>query len=182
MSANDSEQNLQNYFIKFYLPIQLIYKKLIKTKIQNILFGEIPLMTERGTFIINGYPRVLLNQVIKSSGIFFYTSFDENNVRIIKAVVRNDKGSCITFYKKKDLIWAKTKQNKKIPLFILLESLGITKKKIFYCIQNKEWVKNSFLFLNSFSNLNALNNLKIIIKTKTIENILIKKFFIKEIL
>lgn len=175
------EKNLNavNPLISFYLPVQLIFKRKLKFPICNMLYGQLPLMVERGTFIINGHRRVLINQIIKSPGVCYYSSFDKDNIRILTAVVRNYNNFSIEFFKQEDLMWIKTEENKKIPLFLLLLCLGITKKKILSCIDNQLYAQNLFQSLEldiNCSPLQALNTLKQIIEVKTIVRI---KLFIE---
>ena len=135
--------------MRIYLPIQIVYKKIFKSKIQNIFWGEIPLMTERGTFIINGFPRVIINQIIKSPGIYFKSHFDINQERITTATIISEKGSWFNIKKKEDFIWVKFKKGKKVPIIILLQAIGLTQKKIFHSIRNKEFLQKSLTFTSS---------------------------------
>nr|UXD06229.1 RNA polymerase beta subunit [Eutreptia sp. CCAC 1914B] len=185
LSADKTQQKLKTYKASLYLPVQIIYKKKLKSKIQNIFFGEIPLMTERGTFIINGFPRVIINQIVKSPGIYFNTNFDANQKRITSAVIISNKGIWLNIKKKENFIWTKFGKDKKVPIFTFLQAIGLTQKKIFHSIQNREFLKKSLTFINPTSTLNAINHLKIITQTESIvhtdaRNIFFQNFMMKD--
>lgn len=174
LSADETQLQLKTYKASIYLPIQLIYKEKLNSKIQNVFWGEIPLMTERGTFIINGFPRVIINQIIKSPGLYFNTDFDLNQTRITTATIISNKGLWLNIKKKENFIWAKFGKDKKVPVFTLLQAIGLTQKKIFDSIQNREFLKKSLNFINPTSTLHALHHLKIISESESIVDF--KKF------
>ena len=90
---------------------------------QQVYMGDIPLMTPRGTFIINGAERVVVNQLHRSPGIFF--SYDENE-RSYSARVIPDRGSWLEFeMDSKGYVFARLDRKKKIPLTLLLRAIGL---------------------------------------------------------
>lgn len=177
LSENETQKKLKTYKVEIYIPTQIIYKQRIKSKIHNIFLGEIPLMTKRGTFIINGFPRVIINQIIKSPGIYFNTNFDNNQKRITNAIIISDKGLWLNIKKRENFIWAKFGKDKKVPIFTLLQAIGLTQKKIFHSIQNQEFLKKSLTFINPASNLISLHHLKIITQTESIVSLKIQTRF-----
>nr|AEQ94246.2 RNA polymerase beta subunit [Eutreptia viridis] len=177
LSDNETQKKLKTYKGEIYIPIQIIYKRKIKSKIHNIFFGEIPMMTKHGTFIINGFPRVIINQIVKSPGIYFNTNFDNNKKRITNALIISDKGLWLNIKKRENFIWAKFGKDKKVPIFTLLQSIGLTQKKIFHSIQNREFLKKSLTFINPTSNLNCLHHLKIITQAESIVNLEARNIF-----
>jgi DNA-directed RNA polymerase subunit beta len=102
--------------------IRLIKKDSMEVREQIVYMGDIPLMTERGTFIINGTERVVVNQLHRSPGIFFFYEEKERlyNVRVIP-----DRGSWLEFeMDSKGLIVARIDRKKKFPVTLLVKSLG----------------------------------------------------------
>jgi DNA-directed RNA polymerase subunit beta len=102
--------------------IRLIKKDSMEVREQIVYMGDIPLMTERGTFIINGTERVVVNQLHRSPGIFFFYEEKERlyNVRVIP-----DRGSWLEFeMDAKGLIVARIDRKKKFPVTLLVKSLG----------------------------------------------------------
>ena len=102
--------------------IRLIKKDSMEVREQTVYMGDIPLMTGRGTFIINGTERVVVNQLHRSPGIFFFYEEKERlyNVRIIP-----DRGSWLEFeMDAKGLIVARIDRKKKFPVTLLVKALG----------------------------------------------------------
>nr|YP_009540971.1 RNA polymerase beta subunit [Discoplastis spathirhyncha]AYQ93471.1 RNA polymerase beta subunit [Discoplastis spathirhyncha] len=142
--------NETTYSISIYVPITLEYKntKIIKNK--YLLIGEIPLLTEKGTFIINGNPRIIVNQIVRSPGIYFETNLE--NLKI-KAEVKTltiipSKGSWLTLkLDSEGKISIKIdKMTKKIPILIFLQCLGLSRKKILYSVKNPKTLINCLIF------------------------------------
>lgn len=157
--------NSQTYSAMLYVPAQLVYKKRFKSKIDNICFGDVPLMTERGTFVINGSPRVIINQIVRSPGIYYKFEFSKENHRSSVATVIPNAGAWFRIEMDKDgYIWARFNKSKKIPIFVLLQSLGISQKKIFYSVRHPEFLVRSLEKSNPLSTSDALMLLISILK------------------
>ncbi|MFA5518267.1 MAG: DNA-directed RNA polymerase subunit beta, partial [Spirochaetota bacterium] len=114
--------------------IRLIRKDSMEVREQTVYMGDIPIMTERGTFIINGAERVVVNQLHRSPGIFFFYEEDERayNCRIIP-----DRGSWLEFeMDNKGFLVGRIDRKKKFPITLLIKALGIETNeeivKIFY--------------------------------------------------
>ncbi len=102
--------------------IRLIKKDSMEVREQSVYMGDIPLMTSRGTFIINGTERVVVNQLHRSPGISFF--FDDKE-RTYSARVIPDRGSWLEFeMDKKDLIITRIDRKKKFPVTLLVKALG----------------------------------------------------------
>jgi DNA-directed RNA polymerase subunit beta len=121
-----SEQECKDRDATFAAPlkaaIRLIKKDSMEVREQTVYMGDIPLMTDRGTFIINGTERVVVNQLHRSPGIFFFYEEKERlyNVRVIP-----DRGSWLEFeMDAKGLIVARIDRKKKFPVTLLIKSLG----------------------------------------------------------
>ncbi len=102
--------------------IRLIKKDSMEVREQTVYMGDIPLMTPRGTFIINGAERVVVNQLHRSPGIFFFYEEAERvyNVRVIP-----DRGSWLEFeMDTKGYLIARIDRKKKFPVTLLIKALG----------------------------------------------------------
>ena len=92
---------------------------------QEIYMGDIPLMTSKGTFIINGSERVVVSQIQRSSGIFFYASKDKKKSRLFSARVIPYRGSWIEFeFDKRGAVHCRIDKKRKILVSVLLKALG----------------------------------------------------------
>jgi len=94
---------------------------------QEVFLGELPWMTERGTFIINGAERVIVSQLHRSPGVFFGMSMHPNGTQLYSARIIPFKGSWIEFTTDiRDVLWAYIDRKKKLPLTTLLRALGFS--------------------------------------------------------
>ncbi|STP12222.1 DNA-directed RNA polymerase subunit beta' [Helicobacter mustelae] len=107
-------------------------------KEQNIFIREIPLMTDRTSFIINGVERVVVNQLHRSPGVIFKEeeSSTTSNKLVYTGQIIPDRGSWLYFeYDAKDTLFVRINKRRKVPITILLRAMGYTKQeilKIFY--------------------------------------------------
>ena len=103
-------------------------KQIRDIKEQEVYFGEIPLMTENGTFIINGTERVIVNQLHRSPGIFF--DHDKGKIvasgkLIYSARIIPIRGSWLDLeFDSKDILYVRIDRRRKMPVTILLKALG----------------------------------------------------------
>lgn len=135
----------KTYACKLYIPIQLINNKKKQIKTQWVLLTNFPLMTKRGHFIINGSPRIIINQIIRSPGIYYQEVFDKKKRRYYADLI-SSRGTWLRLeIDKKKAIWAKMKKTPKISILILLQAMGLTNKIIFQSIQHSYFLKYSLL-------------------------------------
>jgi DNA-directed RNA polymerase beta subunit len=120
-------------------------------KSQNIYVRDIPLMTDRTSFVVNGVERVIVNQLHRSPGVIF--KVDESNTTahklIYSAQIIPNRGSWLYFeYDAKDILFVRINKRRKIPATIFLRAIGYTKEdiiKIFYPTQEIIVKNNRFL-------------------------------------
>jgi DNA-directed RNA polymerase subunit beta len=146
LNCRESILKAKTYACKLYVPAQLINKRTNEIKIQWVLLGNLPLMTKRGHFIINGSPRIIINQMIRSPGIYYQEILDKNKKRTYYADLISYRGTWLRLETdKKQAIWARMKKTPKVSILIFLQAFGLTKQNIFQSIQNSEFLTNSFL-------------------------------------
>lgn len=139
----------KTYSASLYVPAQLFFhhptKKLqAKSAIETIFLGEIPFMTERGTFIINGSPRVIVNQIVRSPGIYYKMQFDKDNNKTFVGSIISNRGSWLRVETdKKGLVFARMDKIRKIPIFILFFAMGLTENQVFQSIGYSTFLKLS---------------------------------------
>ncbi|MGL4388415.1 MAG: DNA-directed RNA polymerase subunit beta [Brevinema sp.] len=106
---------------------RLIDRKTGEIKEKDIYIGDFPIMTDRGTFIINGAERVVVNQIYKSPGVLFSSKNKEYAAKIVP-----EKGSWLEFMidSKKDLMYVRIDSRRKVLVTTLLRSLGMTVEDI----------------------------------------------------
>jgi len=119
-------------------------------KEQSIFVRDIPLMTDRTSFIINGVERVVVNQLHRSPGVIFKReeSTTAGNALIYTGQVIPDRGSWLYFeYDPKDILYMRINKRRKVPVTIMFRALGYSKQdilKLFYPIQTIDVVDNKY--------------------------------------
>nr|QCI08645.1 RNA polymerase b-subunit [Sphondylothamnion multifidum] len=117
------------------------YDKNKKYKKRQVFIGDLPLMTNRGTFIISGTERIIINQIVRSPGIYYKKELDKNNKQIYSASLISNRGSWLKFeIDAKNQIWVKIDKTHKVNAYVFLRALGLSN----YDIQNK---LNKYSFL-----------------------------------
>jgi DNA-directed RNA polymerase beta subunit len=130
----------KSYTARLYIPVQLTNKTFNIIKLKWVYIGDIPLMTKRGHFILNGCARVIVNQMIRSPGIYYqkkvYENFfdkwsekPENTFTRYYADLICNRGTWLRIEMDKyNKIWAQMKRVPKIPIMWFLISVGLTDK------------------------------------------------------
>jgi DNA-directed RNA polymerase subunit beta len=146
---NEAISKAQTYSTAVYVPLQILsFPKgggiPLQSIQQKVFLGEIPLMTGRGTFIINGSSRVIVNQIIRSAGIYYKTQFDKKNQKTYIGSILSNRGSWLRIETdKKGLVWVKVDKIRKLPIFIFLYALGLTQDQIDGSLRHAEFLNRS---------------------------------------
>ena len=113
------------------------------TEVQNVYMGEIPYMTEKGTFVINGAERVIVSQLHRSPGVFFGSSMHANGTKLYSARIIPFRGSWIEFATDiNNVMYAYIDRKKKLPVTTLLRAIGLeTDNDIIKCFGLAEEIK-----------------------------------------
>nr|WDB00641.1 RNA polymerase beta subunit [Cavernulicola chilensis] len=156
-TIQESKKRDTSYASQLYIPGRLIDKDSGEIKEQEIFLGELPLMTQQGTFIINGAERVVVNQIVRSSGIYFKIETDKNNIRTFTASIISSRGGWIKLeIDKNDIIWVRIDKTRKIPINIFLKALGLSESQIFNNLQYPEYLHKTFEKEGEYSEEEAL--------------------------
>jgi len=115
------------YAAPFRIKTILINKISGKQVEQEVFFGNLPQMTAVGTFVVNGIERAVINQLVRSPGVYFYGDVDRSSGRMLYgAEVRPLQGSWLEFeVGKKDILWARIDKRRKLPATVILRAMGI---------------------------------------------------------
>jgi len=102
-----------------------------KYKKRPIFIGDLPLMTNRGTFIISGTERVIINQIIRSPGIYYKKELDKNDKHTFSASLISNRGSWLKFeIDSKAQIWVRIDKTHKVNAYVFLRAIGLSKEDI----------------------------------------------------
>nr|YP_010902478.1 RNA polymerase subunit beta [Hypnea nidifica]WCH54333.1 RNA polymerase subunit beta [Hypnea nidifica] len=112
-----------------------------KYKKRPVFVGDLPLMTNRGTFIISGTERVIINQIVRSPGIYYKKELDKNDKHIYSASLISNRGSWLKFeIDAKNQMWVRIDKTHKVNAYIFLRAIGLSSDEI-----KKSLTKYSFL-------------------------------------
>lgn len=116
-----------SYARQLRIMLRLVNRDTGEIKEQEAYIGEIPMMTERGTFIINGAERVIVSQIVRSPGIYYKRDQALNGKRIFNATLIPNRGAWLKFETDiNDVIYVKIDKNRKILATTLLRALGLS--------------------------------------------------------
>ncbi len=108
---------------------RLINKRTNETKEQEIYLGDLPVMTERGTFVVNGVERVVISQLVRSAGAFFTAEFNRGR-KYYGAKVIPDRGAWLEFETDgNNVIWVKIDRKRKVAATSLLRCFGVSNEE-----------------------------------------------------
>ncbi len=108
------------------IKVRLINKETGEVKEQEIFMGEFPLMTDQGTFIINGAERVIVSQVVRSPGIYFAMQHDKTGKELYDATVIPNRGAWLEYETdSNDIFSVRIDRTRKLPVTVLIRALGL---------------------------------------------------------
>jgi len=148
LSTSKAKEKNITYSVKLYVSIEILANNLATTNTivekQKVLIGEIPLMTNKGTFIINGCERIIVNQLVRSPGVYYKKEKKKNQLyNVYSGTVITRRGSWLTFELDSDLIWVKIDKKYKIPINLFLAALDLTNEEIYQTVKNSEFLIRS---------------------------------------
>ncbi len=127
----EARENDQSYTKKFYANVRLVDRETGEVKESRMFIGEIPMMTEKGTFIINGAERVVVSQITRSPGIYYKRETDLNGKRTFNATLIPARGAWLRLEgDNNDHIIVRIDKNRKIYITTLLIALGYSREEI----------------------------------------------------
>lgn len=141
----------KTYCCHFYVPVQLIDSATNYVEIQWIFLGSLPLLTRRGHFIINGTPRIVLNQIVRSPGIYFHKEAMKSS-RYFYAEIISNRGP-----------WIRVEIDHKKQIWVVFQQSGIIRLSLKSFFQNffQKFIDHQFFLLEkkNIFNFNAINNI-----------------------
>ena len=115
-----------NYCAPLRVKVRLIHKDTHEIKEQEIFMGDFPLMTNQGTFIINGAERVIVSQLVRSPGIYYTTQYDKVGKKLLASTVIPNRGAWLEYETdSNDVFYVRVDRQRKMPVTILLRCLGL---------------------------------------------------------
>ncbi len=118
------EKNI-NYEAPLRVKARLVNKRTAESKEQEIYLGDVPIMTDRGTFIVNGIERVVVSQLVRSSGVFFTQELFRGRHYYGAKIIPNRGAWLEMETDQSNVIWVKIDRKRKAPVTALLRAFGI---------------------------------------------------------
>ncbi len=125
-SLEEAKERDATYATRLHVKVRLINRETGEIKEQEIYLGDFPLMTDSGTFIINGAERVVVSQLVRSPGCYYASDYDKTGKKIYTSTVMPIRGAWIEYETDaNDIFYARVDRTRKLPVTTLLRAIGI---------------------------------------------------------
>jgi DNA-directed RNA polymerase subunit beta len=143
--VEESKERDVTYSAPLRVKVRLINKETGEVKEQEVFMGDFPLMTETGTFVINGAERVIVSQLVRSPSVYYSKKIDKNGKKGFTATVIPNRGAWLEFETDaKDVVYVRIDRTRKIPITVLLRALGFgSDQEIIDLLGEDEFLKNT---------------------------------------
>ena len=139
-SVEECKERDESYSAPMNVKARLIFKDKEKGEIKesSVFMGDFPLMTDTGTFVINGAERVIVSQLVRSPGVYYSVTMDPSGKKIYGTTVIPNRGAWIEYETDiNDIISARVDRTRKVPATVLLRALGLSSNdEILACFGN----------------------------------------------
>ena len=126
-SLEETKERDATYSSRLHVKVRLINRETGEIKEQEIYLGDFPIMTDSGTFVINGAERVIVSQLVRSPGCYYTADFDKSGKRVFTSTVMPIRGAWIEYETDgNDVFYARVDRTRRIPVTTLLRAIGIT--------------------------------------------------------
>ena len=144
-TVEEAKERDVTYAAPLRVKVRLINKETGEVKEQEVFMGDFPLMTETGTFIINGAERVIVSQLVRSPSVYYSMKIDKNGKPMYTATVIPNRGAWLEFETDaKDIIYVRIDRTRKIPVTVLLRALGFSSDaEILDLLGEDEFIRNT---------------------------------------
>lgn len=143
--VGESKERDATYAAPLRVKVRLHNKETEEVKEQDVFMGDFPLMTDNGTFIINGAERVIVSQLVRSPSVYFHDKTDKNGKRGFGATVIPNRGAWLEYETDaKDVVHVRIDRTRKLPVTVLLRALGFgSDQEIIDLIGDNEYLQNT---------------------------------------
>jgi len=156
--VDNCKERDMTYSAPLRVKVRLINQETGEVKEQEVFMGDFPLMTEKGTFIINGAERVIVSQLVRSPGVYYSQHIDPSGVKIYEATIIPNRGAWLEF--ESDVngnIYVRVDRTRKLPVTVLIRALGYsTNSALLDLFDNNQYIQNTLDKDNTHSEDDAL--------------------------
>ncbi|WP_033542807.1 DNA-directed RNA polymerase subunit beta [Planococcus sp. CAU13] len=156
--VDESKERDVTYAAPLRVKVRLHNKETDEVKEQDVFMGDFPLMTETGTFVINGAERVIVSQLVRSPSVYFHDKTDKNGKKGFGATVIPNRGAWLEYETDaKDVVYVRIDRTRKLPVTVLLRALGFgSDQEIIDLLGDNEYLRNTLEKDNTESTEKAL--------------------------
>ena len=125
-TIEESKERNTTYSSRLQVQVRLINRETGEIKEQEIFFGDLPIMTDNGTFLINGAERVVISQLVRSPGVYFAAERDKAGKFLYSGTIMPNRGTWIELESdSSDMLFVRVDRTRKLPITTLIRALGI---------------------------------------------------------
>ncbi len=129
-TVEECKERDASYSAPLNVNVRLLYKDTGEIKESKVFMGDFPLMTETGTFVINGAERVIVSQLVRSPGVYYAVTMDPSGKKMYGTTVIPNRGAWIEYETNlNDVIYARVDRTRKLPATVLLRAMGLTQNE-----------------------------------------------------
>lgn len=144
-SIKESKDRESTYAAPLRVEVRLFNRESGEVKEQEIFMGDMPMMTDSGTFIINGAERVIVSQLVRSPSVYFNHEIDKNGRELITSQIIPNRGTWLEFeVDARDVLYVRIDRTRKVPITTLLRAFGLSSdESILKMFGEDDYLKNT---------------------------------------
>ena len=144
-SIKESKDRESTYSAPLRVEVRLFNRESGEVKEQEIFMGDMPIMTDSGTFVINGAERVIVSQLVRSPSVYFNREIDKNGRELITSQIIPNRGTWLEFeVDARDVLYVRIDRTRKVPITTLLRAFGLSSDdEILKLFGDDEYLKNT---------------------------------------
>ena len=144
-SIKECKERYATYSAPLKVDVRLFNNETGEVKEQEIFMGDMPLMTDSGTFVINGAERVIVSQLVRSPSVYFNREIDKNGRLLITSQIIPTRGTWLEFETDaRDILYVRIDRTRKVPLTTLLRAFGLSSDDdIINLFGDNDYIKNT---------------------------------------
>ena len=136
---------METYSSSLIVPVHIFSKRFNVSSVIPLKLCELPLMTQHGTFIINGSPRVIVHQIVRCPGVYLKAQFDQKNARTHLVSFLSSYGSWLRFESDASgILWACIDNMRKLPATLFLQALGFSVDVLYTTLSEPNFLLDTF--------------------------------------
>ena len=144
-SIKESKDRETTYAAPLRVDVRLFNRESGEVKEQEIFMGDMPMMTDSGTFVINGAERVIVSQLVRSPSVYFNREVDKNGRELITSQIIPNRGTWLEFeVDARDVLYVRIDRTRKVPITTLLRAFGLSSdEEILKMFGEDDYLKNT---------------------------------------